>query len=66
MDEANAVLAIAAAVKDDSNGSYIGGGRMIEALIRRWKRLDQPGDLLQHEFFVQFQLFHELTSLHRR
>jgi hypothetical protein len=42
-DEARVLLSIAAALKDDTIGGYVGGARMVEALIRRWSRLDQPG-----------------------
>lgn len=42
-DEARVLLEIAGTLKDDVIGGYIGGSRMVESMIRRWSRLDQPG-----------------------
>jgi hypothetical protein len=42
-EEATALLAIAGGLRDDAVGGYVGGAPMVEAMIRRWQRLDQPG-----------------------
>ncbi len=42
-DEASAIMSLANALKDETSGSYIGGSALVEAMIRRWSRLDQPG-----------------------
>lgn len=42
-EEADAVIAIASALKDEKSGGYVGGAPMLEAFVRRWKRVDRPG-----------------------
>ncbi|MBL8701913.1 MAG: hypothetical protein JNK67_26255 [Alphaproteobacteria bacterium] len=48
-DEANAIVALAGALKDDTAGGYVGGAPMLEALVRRWKRIDRPGGFSEFE-----------------
>jgi hypothetical protein len=43
VEESRVLLSIAGALKDDTIGGYVGGARMVEAMVRRWSRLDQPG-----------------------
>lgn len=42
-EEAAALMAIASALKDDAIGGYVGGAPIVDAMVRRWSRLDQPG-----------------------
>ncbi|MBM3524813.1 MAG: hypothetical protein FJX57_17845 [Alphaproteobacteria bacterium] len=48
-EEANAVTAFAAALKDEGSGGYAGGAPMVEALVRRWKQIDRPGGFAEFE-----------------
>jgi len=51
-DEATAIMTLASGLKDETGGTYIGGSPMIEKMIRRWKRLDQPGGFADLEMPV--------------
>jgi hypothetical protein len=41
--EANALIDLSMRLADTQTGAFIGGTPMVEAMKRRWKRLDKPG-----------------------
>lgn len=41
--EANALIDLSTRLADTRTGAFIGGTPMVEAMQRRWKRLDKPG-----------------------
>ena len=51
-DEATAIMTLANGLRDDVGGTYVGGSAMVEVMVRRWKRLDQPGGFADLEMPV--------------
>jgi hypothetical protein len=43
IEEAEALKALAGALQDETSGGYAGGAAVVAAMLRRWRRLDQPG-----------------------